>query len=120
MLHRSPSTVNARDAIEEYFEHEWGRAYGPLFQTKNGKQLAAPNLDDALKAIAAQANSTLPKKGHIHLSAHMLRHTALRKAEEKDIRYAMKLSGHSSSKYSWRYTEPGQGEFDDAVEELYD
>ncbi|GAB5403939.1 MAG: hypothetical protein Aurels2KO_21700 [Aureliella sp.] len=110
----------ARDAIEEYFEHERGRSAGPLFQTKNGHGLAAPNLDDALKAIAAQANSTLPKKEHIHLSAHMLRHTALRKAAEKDIRYAMKLSGHTSSKYIWRYTEPGQGEFDEAVEGLYE
>ena len=110
----------ARAAIEEYFEHERGRAPGPLFQTKNGQELAAPNLDDALKAIAAQANSTLPKKEQIHLSAHMLRHTALRKAAEKDIRYAMKLSGHSSTKYIWRYTEPGQGEFDEAIEGLYD
>jgi hypothetical protein len=41
----------------------------------------------------------------------MLRHTALRKAaEKKDIRYAMKLSGHTSSKYIWRYTEPSREE----------
>ncbi|MEM7477509.1 MAG: hypothetical protein AAF483_21190 [Planctomycetota bacterium] len=68
-------------------------------------------MDDALKAIAAQAKATLPKKEHIHLSAHMLRHTDLRKAAEKDIRYAMKLSGHSSTKYIWRYSEPGEKEF---------
>lgn len=62
---------------------------------------------------------TLPKKEQIHLSAHMLRHTALRKAAEKDICYAMKLSGHSSTKYIWRYTEPGEKEFDEAMKELY-
>lgn len=48
----------ARDAIEKYFGHKRGRASGPMFQTKNGQQLAAPNPDDALKALAVQANST--------------------------------------------------------------
>ncbi len=77
-------------------------------------------MDDALKKIAAQANATLPKAEQIHLSAHMLRHTCLRKAAEKDIRYAMKLSGHTSSQYIWRYTEPSAAGFDDAMEELYE
>lgn len=67
-----------------------------------------------------QANATRSKKEQIHLSAHMLRHTCLRKAAEKDIRYAMKLSAHTSSQYIWRYTEPSASEFDDAMEELYD
>ena len=115
---RVPKPV--RNALDDYFEHERGRAPGYLFQSKNGGRLAPQNLDDVLKAIASQANSTLPQQDRIHLSAHMLRHTALRKAAEKDIRYAMKLSGHVSTKYIWRYTEPGQREFDHALEELYD
>ena len=115
---RVPTPV--REAIEVYFERERGRGAGFLFQSKTGEELAPQNLDDVLKAIAAQANSTLPDKEHIHLAAHMLRHTALRKAAEKDIRYAMKLSGHVSTKYIWRYTEPGQKEFDDVLEGLYD
>ena len=82
--------------------------------------MAPQNVDDALKNIAAQANSTLAKKQQIHLSAHMLRHTCLRKAAEKDIRYAMKLSGHTSSQYIWRYTEPPEAEFQDAMEDLYE
>lgn len=110
----------ARDAIEQYIEHERRKAGGPLFESKSGKRLAAQNVDDALKKIAAQANATLPKAEQIHLSAHMLRHTCLRKAAEKDIRYAMKLSGHTSSQYIWRYTEPSAAEFDDAMEELYE
>ena len=76
-----------------------------MFQSRTGKALAPQNVDDALKKIASQANSTLPTKEQIHLSAHMLRHTCLRKAAEKDIRYAMKLSGHTSSQYIWRYKE---------------
>jgi len=110
----------ARDAIEDYIEQERGKSTGPLFKSKTGKRLAVQNVDDALKKIAAQANSTLSKKQQIHLSAHMLRHTCLRKAAEKDIRYAMKLSGHTSSQYIWRYTEPSAQEFDEAMEDLYE
>ena len=110
----------AKQAIDKYIEEERGRSAGPLFQSKNGNRLAPQNVDDALKKIAAQANSTLGKKEQIHLSAHMLRHTCLRKAAEKDIRYAMKLSGHTSSQYIWRYTEPSATEFDQALEDLYD
>ncbi len=110
----------ARRAINEYLEHLRGKAPGPLFQSKTGRRLAVQNVDDALKKIANQANATLPLQQHIHLSAHMLRHTCLRKAAEKDIRYAMKLSGHTSSQYIWRYTEPSASEFDDAMEGLYD
>jgi hypothetical protein len=32
----------------------------------------------------------------------------------------MKLSGHTSSQYIWRYTEPSASEFENAMEELYD
>jgi len=110
----------ARDAIKAYLENERGVEPGPLFQSKSGKRLAPQNLDDVMKRIAAQANSTLPADQYIHLSAHMLRHTCLRKAAEKDIRYAMKLSGHTSSQYIWRYTEPSAREFDEVMEELYD
>ncbi len=110
----------ARDVLDEYIETVRGRGRGPLLQSKTGRRLAAQNVDDSLKKIAAQANATLPKKEQIHLSAHMLRHTCLQKAAEKDIRYAMKLSGHTSSQYIWRYTEPAEGEFHDAMEELYD
>lgn len=110
----------ARNALNEYLAEVRGRKAGPLFQSRNGHRLAAQNVDDAFKKLAAQANATLPKKQQIHLSAHMLRHTCLRKAAEKDIRYAMKLSGHTSSQYIWRYTEPSADEFDEAMEGLYD
>jgi len=110
----------AQTAIHEYLKHERAKGVGLLFQSKNGRPLAVQNVNDALKKIAAQANSNLANRDQIHLSAHMLRHTALRKAAEKDIRYAMKLSGHTSSQYIWRYTEPSASEFDEAMEELYD
>lgn len=110
----------AREAIDAYIQTTRGRSPGPLFRSKTGKRLAVQNVDDALKKIANQANTSLPVKEQLHLSAHMLRHTCLRKAAEKDIRYAMKLSGHTTSQYIWRYTEPPDSEFDQAMEGLYD
>ena len=110
----------AREALDRYLDEVRGRGPGPLFQSRAGARLAPQNIDTLLKEIAAQANATLPQKEHIHLSAHMLRHTALRKAAEKqDVRYAMKLSGHTSSKYIWRYTEPSRREQEQALEELF-
>jgi integrase/recombinase XerD len=110
----------AREALDRYLEEVRGREPGPLLQSQSGGRLAPQNIDDVLKKIAAQANATLPEHEHIHLSAHMLRHTALRKAAEKeDIRYAMKLSGHTSSKYIWRYTEPSHQEQERALEDLF-
>lgn len=111
--------TRAGQAIEEYLERERGNPPGPLFRSPQGRSLATSNLNDALSRIAAQANSTLPKEQHIRVTAHMLRHTALRKAAEKDIRHALRLSGHSSSKYIWRYVQPDEMEFDDAMEDLY-
>jgi integrase/recombinase XerD len=106
----------AREALDRYLDEVRGRQSGPLFQSRGGERLAT----QSLKKIAAQANATLPKSEHIHLSAHMLRHTALRKAAEKqDIRYAMKLSGHTSSKYIWRYTEPSRQEQEQTLEDLF-
>ena len=89
----------AREALDEYIGDVRGRKHDPLVQFRTGVRLASQNVDDALKKIAVQANAALPKREPIHLSAHMLHYTALRRvAEKKDIRYAMKLSGHTSSK----------------------
>jgi len=110
----------ARDALDRYLDEVRGREPGPLIRSRSGERLAPQNIDDALKQIAAHANVNLSESERIHLSAHMLRHTALRKAAEKeDIRYAMKLSGHTSSKYIWRYTEPSREEQERALEELF-
>ena len=37
----------------------------------------------------------------------------------REIRYAMKLSGHTSSKYIWRYTEPSREDEERALEDLF-
>jgi integrase len=73
----------ALEALERYLDEVGGRAPRPLFQSRSGGRLAPQNVDDALKTIAGQANAKLVKGEQIHLSGHMLRHTALRKAAQK-------------------------------------
>lgn len=52
----------------------------------------------ALEALAVQANARLPKDQRIHLSAHLLRHTMLRRAAEKyGVQHAMELAGYRGS-----------------------
>jgi integrase/recombinase XerD len=110
----------AREALDRYIEETRGKQPGPLVQSRSGRRLAPQNVDEALKKIAAHASATLPEGERIHLTAHLLRHTTLRRAAEKeDIRYAMKLSGHTSSKYIWRYTEPSKEDEERALEELF-
>jgi hypothetical protein len=38
---------------------------------------------------------------------------------EHGIQYAMELSGHTSSRYIWRYVKPAREKLEEAVEELF-
>jgi integrase/recombinase XerD len=90
----------AREALDRYLDHAHGRQPGPLFVSRFGGRLERQHVDDALKALASQANARLPENQKIKLSAHVLRHTMLRKAAEKHgVEYAMELAGHTSSQY---------------------
>jgi integrase/recombinase XerD len=111
----------AREALERYVAECRGRLPGPLFCSRSGVRLARQNVDQALKLLADQANARLPKDQRIHLSAHLLRHTMLRKTAVKyGVQYAMELAGHSSSRYIWRYVQPSQEEKEAALEELFE
>jgi integrase/recombinase XerD len=110
----------AREALDRYVSHVRGYRPGPLFCSQAGSRLGRQNVDAALKALASQANSRLPKNRRIHLSAHILRHTMLRKTAEKHgVQYAMELSGHTSSRYIWRYVQPSQDQKEAALEDLF-
>jgi integrase len=111
---------NAREALDRYIAEERGMEPGPLICSRTGKRLARQNVDDILKQIAGQGNTRLAKDQHIHLSAHLLRHTMLRKTAEKHgVQYAMELAGHTSSRYIWRYVQPSQEEKEAALEDLF-
>lgn len=111
---------NAREALDQYVGDVRGKKPGPLFCSKSGRRLARQNVHDALQGIANQANSTLPKDQHIHFSAHVLRHTMLRRAAAKHgVQYAKELSGHTSDRYIWRYIQPSDEEKERALEDLF-
>src|SRR5262249_42796051 len=110
----------ARDALELYIDETRKREPGPLFQSRTGKRLARQNVHNILKEIADQASTWFPKEQRIRLSAHLLRHTMLRKAAEKyGVQYAMELAGHTSSQYIWRYVKPTDDQKERAIEELF-
>ena len=103
-----------------YIRDVRGRKPGPLFCSRSGARLQRQNVDEALKAIAAQANASLPEDQQIQLSAHLLRHTFLRKAARKyGVEYAKELAGHTSERYIWRYVQPSEEEKEAALEDLY-
>jgi integrase/recombinase XerD len=93
---------------------------GALFCSRSGAGLQRQNVDDALKAIAAQANATLTEDKQIQLSAHLLGHTFLRKVARKHgVEYAKELAGHTSDRYIWRYVQPSDEEKEQALEDLF-
>jgi integrase/recombinase XerD len=69
--------------------------------------------------MEAQANAHLPESERFEVTPHVLRHTRLRRAaEEKGVQYARKLSGHKSDKYIWRYIQPAESAFEEAMDSL--
>ena len=111
---------DAREALDRYIREDRGDKPGPLFCSRSGTRLQRQNVDEALKTIAAQANASLPEEQHIELSAHLLRHTFLRKVARKHgVEYAKELAGHTSERYIWRYVQPSEQEKEAALEDLF-
>jgi integrase/recombinase XerD len=110
----------AREALDAYLTEERGEEAGPLFRSRAGEPLQRQHVDRLLKQLAAQASSKLPKDEHVRLSAHVLRHTFLRRVTEKHgVQFAMEAAGHASSKYIWRYVKPSEEQREKALEELF-
>jgi len=111
---------DAREALDRYINEDRGKKAGALFFSKTGSTLQRQSVDELLKGIASQANATLPKREWIHISAHVLRHTLLRKAARKHgVEYAKELAGHTSDRYIWRYVQPSDEEKEQAVDGLF-
>jgi integrase/recombinase XerD len=110
---------DAREALDAYLDVR-GRDGGPLFISRAGSRLQRQNVHATLQALANQANAQRPEGERIRLSAHVLRHTMLRKATEKHgVHYAIELAGHTSSQYIWRYVKPTDEQRERAMEELF-
>jgi integrase/recombinase XerD len=111
---------DAREALDRYLDEIRQRKPGPLFVSRAGERLQRQNVDDALKALASQANAQLPVDQKIRLSAHILRHTMLRKVAEKyGVQHAMEAASHTSSNYIWRYIKPSDEAKEAALEDLF-
>jgi integrase/recombinase XerD len=109
-----------REALDRYIHEVRKREPGPLIQSRSRERLARQNVDDILKEIAHRASTRFPKEHKIRLSAHVLRHTMLRRAAEKyGVQYAMELAGHTSSQYIWRYVKPTDDQKEKAIEDLF-
>jgi integrase/recombinase XerD len=110
----------AREALDQYLKQKPERKSGPVFVSRSGERLQRQNVDDALKVLANQASAQLTEDSRIRLSAHILRHTMLRKVAEKSgVQHAMEAAGHTSSNYIWRYIKPSDEEKDKALEDLF-
>lgn len=115
---RVPLNGSARDALEKWLSQR-GINSGPLFTTRSGGRIARHQVYEILKRMEAQANAHLPQAERLSVTPHVLRHTRLRRAaEEKGIQFARKLSGHKSDKYIWRYIQPADTDFEEAMDRL--
>lgn len=115
---RVPLNGSARDGLDAWLRTR-GSAPGPLFTTRTGSRISRHQVYEVLKRMEAQANAHLCMSERFAVTPHVLRHTRLRRAaEEKGIQYARKLSGHKSDKYIWRYIQPAQDDFEQAMEGL--
>jgi integrase/recombinase XerD len=110
----------ARTALVDYFEHERGRGQGPLFQSRDGTAMLRKDADRYVKQIAAMANANVPEEEQFNLHAHLMRHTALKQAEQKFGRaFAQKKSGNVGMQHIERYVQPADSDYEEAMDKLY-
>jgi integrase/recombinase XerD len=113
--------AEARDVLDAYLKDtSFASDSEQLFPSRSGVGLARQHVDRLLRQIARHASAKLPEKEHIRLSAHVLRHTMLRRVTEKNgVQFAMEAAGHASSKYIWRYVKPSDDEKENALDDLF-
>lgn len=110
----------ARAALADYFEHERGRGQGTLFMSRGGEPMLRKDADRYLKQIAAMANANVTEEERINLHAHLMRHTALKQAEQKFGRaFAQKKSGNVGMQHIERYVQPADSDYEEAMDRLY-
>ena len=111
---------DARQELDDYIACERGTKPGPLFLTRRNGRLLRSQMDRFLKTVAAHANAKLPPEQHIHLHAHKLRHTSIKKVhDKKGPLEAKKYSGHRSFKQLERYATSTTPEHEHMVDDLF-
>lgn len=109
-----------RAALRDYFEHERGRGPGPIFTSRGGGPMLRKDADRYLKQIAATGNQDVPEEERVNLHAHLMRHTALKQAEQKFGRaFAQRKSGNVGMQHIERYVQPADSDYEEAMDKLY-
>ena len=112
--------AGARVDLERYLTHERDNKPGPLFQTKTGGRYLRRYIHRFLTRVAAQTNSKLASTEHIHLHAHKLRHTSVKRVYDKKGPVEAKAhGGHRSFEQLERYATPSREEKEAAADELF-
>jgi integrase len=110
----------AREDLDTYIENERGTAPGPLYRTKTGGRYVRRYIHAFLSKVAAQANSRLPADEQIHLHAHKLRHTSIKRVhDERGPVAAKKHGGHRSFNQLDRYATQTRKESEEMADELF-
>jgi integrase/recombinase XerD len=110
----------ARAALADYFEHERGNEAGAVFQSRDKTPMLRKDASRYLKQIQGMANSNVPEEEHVNLHAHLMRHTALKQAEQKFGRaFAQKKSGNVGMQHIERYVQPSSEDYEEAMDRLY-
>ena len=95
------------------------RDAGSALPIYTGTALTRKEAFAILQRITQEANAHLLPDEHIHVSLDVHRHMLLRKvANEKEVHYAMKRSGHRGDRYIWRYVQLNAQSLADTIDEL--
>lgn len=91
-----------------------------LFINKSYKPLSETAVTRLCQRISRQACVNLKQQDKFILEPHQLRHTCLKRANDKyGLSFAKKLSGNIGDKELYRYTAPSQKEVEGKVEGLF-
>ena len=62
----------------------------------------------------------MPEEEQVNLRAHLMRHTALKQAEQKFGRvFAQKKSGNVGLEHIERYVQPADSDYEEAIDKPY-
>jgi len=103
-----------REEVQDKVENNF------LFINKNYKPLSETAVTRLCQRISRQACVNLSEDEKFILEPHQLRHTCLKRANDKyGMSFAKKISGNIGDKELYRYTAPSQKEVEEKVEGLF-
>jgi integrase/recombinase XerD len=103
-----------REKVQDKVEHNF------LFINKNYEPLSETAVTRLCQRISRQACVNLSEDEKFILEPHQLRHTCLKRANDKyGMSFAKKISGNIGDRELYRYTAPSQKEVEEKVEGLF-